>query len=179
MKTWKRMAKQRIVKPPFWGWSWELCHLYLHLVGTCQQIDLTWLLPQEHYCGAASNTGILNPVKYRKEGISHKDHIFILLPLGFWNLYTVNILQTIFYKLICEDKISYSFLIIMLRQITFKHHVLLHLTFNCTKRQVKQNNIRILALGIALEINWSSPCFSDEIYKVRSEQKCSVIQVLF
>ena len=53
----------------------------------------------------------------------------------------------------------------------------LHLTFNCTKRQVKQNNIRMLVLGIALEINWPSPCFSDEIYKVRSEQKCSVIQV--
>ena len=87
VKTWKRMAKQRIVKPPFWCWSWGLCHLYLHLVGTCQQIDLlTWLLPQEHYYGATSNTGILNPVRYRKEGISHKDHIFILFPPGFSRL---------------------------------------------------------------------------------------------
>ena len=53
----------------------------------------------------------------------------------------------------------------------------LHLTLNCIESQTKQNKIRMLALGIALETSCSSPCFSDEKCKARGEKNCSIIQV--
>ena len=56
----------RIVKPPFWCWSWEPRHLACPWQAPAR--------PQENYCGATPNTGIQNPARHREEGISQKDH---------------------------------------------------------------------------------------------------------
>lgn len=51
VKTHERTAKHRIVKPCFCCWSWEHCHLCLHLGGHLPADGpLTSLLTREHSC---------------------------------------------------------------------------------------------------------------------------------